>query len=62
MHTYIVFIKTEESGHKTVKIKASGYTMVDNGVRVNFEGEGKNIAVFTMASLVGFVRDDHIVN
>lgn len=60
--TYIVYPKAKDGASPSIKVKASGYSVVGNGERVTFEDGGTQIAVFNLSELTGFVRAENVVN
>jgi hypothetical protein len=62
--TYLIYTKLADTAYRTIRIKATGYSMTvePEGKQVRFENGGKTIAVFNVAELVGFAQEDHIVN
>lgn len=62
MNTYNIYIQGADAVQRTIKVKATGYTVSGKGDVVTFEDDGKQIAVFNVGQLVGFVRADHVVN
>lgn len=62
MKIFLVFAKINETESRVIRIKATEFMVEDSGSRLVFEDGGKQIAMFNMNELIGFVEAEHIVN
>ena len=61
MNVYIIYTKSEDAAFRTIRIKATTQS-VGEGKHITFTDNGKTIAVFNLAEIIGFVQEDHVAN
>ena len=62
MKIFLVFAKIADNESRVIRIKATGFIVADDGSRIVFEDGPKQIAMFNINELIGFVEAEHIVN
>jgi hypothetical protein len=58
--TYILFTKLANPAYQAIRVRASTYFIINDGERIKFSDEGKDVAIFNISELVGFIREDHL--